>query len=79
VILDKEEIEFNTYRLPALRRTGEKFIDYYNSSSDDCMQAKYLDKVKTAPTDVDKKFLKRYVDVCTPEELKLQQSRARVT
>jgi len=62
-----------------LRRIGEKFIDYYNSSSDDCMQSKYFDTVITTPSEVDKKFVKRYVDVCTPEELKLQQSRARVT
>lgn len=35
--------------------------------------------MKSAPSELDKKFLRRYVDVCTPEELKLQQSRARVT
>lgn len=35
--------------------------------------------VRLNATELDRKFLKRYAEVCTPEELKLLQMRARVT
>jgi hypothetical protein len=58
-------------KLQAIRRLDERYINYFSSSSDDCLQPKYLEVLRSDPSEQDRKYLRRYVDVCTPDELKL--------
>ena len=77
LIRDKDEAEFLAYKLPAMRRMQEA-EQWESTSSDDPVADKVAAQVRKFPTTADVKYMKRYLDVCTPVELKLTAARQRV-
>ena len=77
MLRDKAELEFLSLKLPSIRRTREP--DQWNSTSSEDPTIEKLDAtVKTHPSTLDRKYMKRYVEFCTPPELKLPLARSRM-
>ena len=77
LIRDKDEAEFLAYKLPAMRRMQEA-EQWDSTSSDDPVADKVAAQVRKYPTSTDVKYMKRYLDVSTPVELKLTAARQRM-
>ena len=46
VIQDKEEVQFHILKLQAVQRNSDRYLDYFSSSSEDCLNPKYIELVR---------------------------------
>ena len=77
LLRDKAESEFQMLKLISIKRSREP--DQWNSSSSADPTSEKIDpQVKANPTSLDRKFMKRYIEFCTPAELKLPLARQRM-